>query len=54
MGYLIGNMVFTSILWYVMKRENGRRDQGERNDRLRNAGEDAFLGDEDPRWRFQT
>jgi len=53
MGYVAGNIVFTSILWYMMKRENERRDRGERDDRLKNADENVFLGDDDPRWRFQ-
>ena len=53
MGYVAVNIVFTSILWYMMKRENERRDRGERDDRLKNADEDVFLGDDDPRWRFQ-
>ena len=54
LGYLVGNIVFVSTLWYVMKRENRRRDRGERDDRLKGASEDVFLGDDDPRWRFQT
>ena len=54
MGYLVGNMVFISILCYVMTRENERRDQGERDGELGDAGEDLFLGDDDPHWRFQT
>ena len=53
MGYVAGNLVFTSILWYMMKRENERRDRGERDDRLKDVGDDVFLGDDDPRWRFQ-
>jgi len=48
------NIVVVSILWYIMNNENARRDRGERDNRLKDAGEDAFLGDEDPRWRFQT
>ena len=54
MGYLVGNIVVVSILWYILKSENERRDRGERDDRLKDVGEDAFLGDDDPRWRFQT
>ena len=37
-----------------MKRENQRRDRGEQDNRLEGADEDVFLGDDDPRWRFQT
>jgi hypothetical protein len=55
LGYLVGNIVVVSILWYVMERENKLRDRGERNDRLKAAvDEGVFLGDDDPRWRFQT
>ena len=54
MGYLVGNIVVVSTLWYVLESENARRDRGERNGRLENAEEDVFLGDDDPRWRFQT
>jgi len=37
-----------------MKRENERRDRGERDGRLEGINKDVFLGDDDPRWRFQT
>jgi hypothetical protein len=43
-----------STLWYVLKKENERRDRGERDDRLKEVNEGAYLGDDDPRWRFQT
>ena len=43
-----------SILWYVLKNENARRDRGERDDRLKDVDEGVFLGDDDPRWRYQT
>ena len=53
-GHLVGNVVVVSILWYIMHRENERRDRGERDDRLREVEKGVFLGDDDPRWRFQT
>ena len=53
-GYLVGNIFFVSLLWYILKSENARRDRGERNSRLKDVDEDVFLGDDDPRWRFQT
>lgn len=53
-GYLIGNIVITSTLWYVMHKENTRRARGERNDRLKDVDKGVFLGDDDPRWRFQS
>lgn len=51
MGYLVGNIAAVSTLWCVLKSENERRDRGERDDRLKNADGDVFLGDDDPRWR---
>lgn len=54
LGYLVGNLFLVSLLWYVLKNENARRDRGERDDRLRDVDEGVFLGDDDPRWRFQT
>jgi hypothetical protein len=54
MGYLVANIIVVSTLWYVLKAENERRDRGERDDRLKEIDEGVFLGDDDPRWRFQT
>jgi len=54
MGYLVGNITVVSILWYILSSENARRDRGERDGRLKDTDEDAFLGDDDPRWRFET
>ena len=54
LGYLCMNVVVVGTLWAVLRAENTRRDRGERNDRLAGIGEDEWLGDDDPRWRFQT
>lgn len=54
MGYLIANVFVVGTLWWVLKSENARRDRGEQEDRLKNISEGEWLGDEDPRWRFQT
>ena len=54
MGYLVGNIIVVGTLWYVLKKENERRDRGERDDRLKKVNEGVFLGDDDPHWRFQT
>ena len=53
-GYLCCNVLVVGTLWMVLRKENARRDRGERNDRLIGVDEDDWLGDEDPRWRFQT
>ena len=54
MGYLVLNVFVVGALWAVLKRENGRRERGERDGRLVGVGGEEWLGDEDPRWRFQT
>ena len=54
LGYLCANVLVVGTLWTVLKRENARRDRGERNERLVGVGEEEWLGDDDPRWRFQT
>lgn len=54
LGYLCSNVLVVGTLWMILKKENSRRDKGERNDRLVGVDEDEWLGDEDPRWRFQT
>ena len=52
--YLVLNVVTVAIVWSVLRTENARRDRGGRNDRLDGVDEDEWLGDDDPRWRFQT
>ena len=54
LGYLCMNVVVVGTLWAVLRAENARRDRGERNHRLDRVAEDEWLGDDDPRWRFQT
>ncbi|MCJ1307828.1 hypothetical protein MMC25_001476 [Agyrium rufum] len=57
MGYLVANGVVVSILWWVLKRENGRRDRvvaemDARGEVLPEEREGEWRGDEDLRWRF--
>lgn len=54
LGYLCMNTIVVGTLWAVLRAENARRDKGERNHRLDGVAEDEWLGDDDPRWRFQT
>ena len=54
LGYLCLNVVVVGVLWAILRAENARRDRGERNSRLDGVSADEWLGDEDPRWRFQT
>ncbi|PYH48311.1 MFS transporter [Aspergillus saccharolyticus JOP 1030-1] len=61
LGYLVGNLAVVTALWGVLRRENRikaslRASQGGGGVVVVGEfGEDeAFLGDEDPRWVFQT
>jgi MFS family permease len=54
MGYLCANVIVVGTLWAILRAENARRDRGERNERLVDISVDEWLGDDDPRWRFQT
>ncbi|KAL8786912.1 MAG: hypothetical protein Q9213_002543 [Squamulea squamosa] len=54
MGYLVANVLVVGTLWMVLRAENARRDRGERDDRLNGIEQEEWLGDDDPRWRFQT
>jgi MFS family permease len=54
MGYLCANVIVVGTLWAIIRAENARRDRGERNERLVDTSVDEWLGDDDPRWRFQT
>lgn len=53
LGYLVANVFVVLTQYVVLKRENRRRDAGERDHRLDGIAEDDWLGDDDPRWRFQ-
>lgn len=52
LGYLAGNIIVSSLLYWILKRENKRREQV-----AVEAKEVGLLvdwtGDDDPRWRFQ-
>jgi MFS family permease len=58
LGYLIGNLVVVSSLWWILKRENAQKVQfvaehpGTRG--FHDSEEDLKLGDEHPRWQFNT
>ena len=54
LGYLFANVLVVGTLWWILKRENERRDRGVGAEHLRGIDEGEWLGDEDPRWRFQT
>lgn len=50
LGYLIANLAVTSALWWVLKRENKRKE----GNTLANDYQGPWIGDEDPRWRFHV
>ncbi|OAG44564.1 hypothetical protein AYO21_01054 [Fonsecaea monophora] len=49
LAYMVANLIVTTTLWMVLKRQNERREART----AENAPVDGpWLGDEDPRWRF--
>ena len=53
MGYLLANAIVAGIIWFVLKRENDRRDAAGLVE-VHEIGEvEDWQGDEDGRWRFQ-
>jgi Na+/melibiose symporter-like transporter len=56
-GYLVANLIVTSIIWAVLSWENKRRDQagnGQWESGLQDYERENWEGDADPRWRFST
>ena len=52
LAYLVGEVVVSLVLYFLLKRENKRRDAI--TPEVREVGELAdWGGDDDPRWRFQ-
>lgn len=59
LAYLAANIAVTGTLWLVLTRENKKKEEIRRSQGLApleevGAAEGGFLGDEDPRWVFQT
>jgi MFS family permease len=57
LGYLAANVVVTATIWFVLERENKKRDAavGEREAGVKTVGEaEPWHGDEDVNWRFST
>ena len=54
LGYLIANVMAVGSLWWVLSRENRRRDQEVTAVILSDYGDKDWEGDDDKRWRFQT
>lgn len=52
LGYLLANVIVCSILWYVLSKENKKREA--LSDEVKAIGGlKDWPGDTDPRWRFQ-
>ncbi len=52
LGYLAGNVVVSSLLYFILRRENKRRE--DIAPEVKEVGDLAnWSGDDDPRWRFQ-
>ena len=54
LGYLAANVVVVGTLWAVLRAENARRNSVGGSDRMIGLQHGEWLGDDDPRWRFQT
>lgn len=53
LGYLVANVIVTSTTWWLLRRENARRDKGYGAEKLQGINPaEEWLGDDDPRWRF--
>lgn len=54
-GYLVLNLVVTSLIWFVLTRENKKREASGVKGGHEDVGqEEDWEGDEDLRWRFST
>ncbi|KAJ9137506.1 MFS transporter [Pleurostoma richardsiae] len=52
LGYLVGNVVVSAVLYWLLNKENQRRQEVAAE--VKEVGELAdWEGDDDPRWRFQ-
>ena len=58
LAYLVGNLVVVSTLWYLLKKENERKAaflaENPQTKGFHDSEEDLKLGDEHPRWHFNT
>jgi len=58
LAYLVGNLVVVSTLWWLLKRDNERKEEfvaaHPETKGFHDSEEDLKLGDEHPRWRFNT
>lgn len=53
LGYLLANIVVSGLLYWILKKENTKREAIAEEVREVGQLDDWTLGDDDPRWRFQ-
>lgn len=51
LGYMAANVLVAAVVWFVLKRENGKRDASGVEAKVDNFGDD-WQGDSDPSWRY--
>ncbi|KAJ4345557.1 uncharacterized protein N0V89_011690 [Didymosphaeria variabile] len=58
LGYLVGNVIVVSTLWWLLARENKQKEEflaaSPQTSGFHDSEEDLKLGDRHPRWRFNT
>jgi MFS family permease len=55
LGYLVANLLVTSTIWWVLNKENKRRDAlGVKGGYEDVTADENWEGDDDLRWRFST
>ncbi|KAK7720959.1 hypothetical protein SLS64_001252 [Diaporthe eres] len=53
LGYLLANVVVSGLLYWILKKENTKREAIAEEVKEVGQLDDWTLGDDDPRWRFQ-
>lgn len=55
LGYLCANVIVTSVIWWVLAKENRRREDSGVQGGFEGVGvAEDWEGDDDLRWRFST
>ncbi|KAL1603886.1 hypothetical protein SLS60_005478 [Paraconiothyrium brasiliense] len=58
LGYLVGNVIVVSTLWWLLARENKQKEEylaaNPQTSGFHDSEEDLKLGDRHPRWHFNT
>ena len=55
LGYLVGNVVVSGVIWWYLERLNRQRDAAGVGAGMKHVSEEEdWQGDDDPRWRFST